>query len=101
MSRGNVLVIGASGLVGSALVPAFLARGWQVTATLRESGAGAGLEDALEGPPSLSFATPAMRPKSDRPSNAPKPTWSLIVSPRTLGAVRTRPGPMSKATWCR
>jgi nucleoside-diphosphate-sugar epimerase len=49
MSRGNVLVIGASGLVGSALVPAFLARGWQVTATLRESGAGAGLEDALEG----------------------------------------------------
>jgi nucleoside-diphosphate-sugar epimerase len=49
MSPGSILVIGASGLVGSSLVPAFLSQGWQVTATLRDLGARARLGDALDG----------------------------------------------------
>lgn len=49
MSRRSVLVIGASGLVGSSLVRAFLSRGWQVTATLRDAEARARLGGALDG----------------------------------------------------
>jgi UDP-glucose 4-epimerase len=48
MSRRSVLVIGASGLVGSSLVPAFLAQGWRVTATIRSPGARSSLGDALD-----------------------------------------------------
>jgi nucleoside-diphosphate-sugar epimerase len=48
MNRRSVLVIGAGGLVGSSLSPAFAARGWHVSATVRSPDAQARIGDALD-----------------------------------------------------
>ncbi len=49
MGRGHAVVIGASGLVGSALVRQLLDDGWEVTATVRDAGAAALVGAALQG----------------------------------------------------
>lgn len=46
---GRAAVIGAAGLVGSALARRFLDDGWEVTATVRDAGSAAQVADALEG----------------------------------------------------
>ncbi len=45
----RVVVIGATGLVGSALTQKFLHDGWEVTATVRDAGSVAWVADALRG----------------------------------------------------
>jgi len=47
--RGRALVLGATGLAGSALVRRFLDDGWAVSATVRSLEAAARIEDALRG----------------------------------------------------
>ncbi|ODT33269.1 MAG: hypothetical protein ABS55_13590 [Lautropia sp. SCN 70-15] len=48
-SRGRVLVTGATGFVGAALVPALQARGWRVRAAMRSPGRTAADEEAVVG----------------------------------------------------
>ena len=46
---GRAVVLGATGLVGSALVGQLLDEGWEVTATVRDAAAPARVADALQG----------------------------------------------------
>jgi nucleoside-diphosphate-sugar epimerase len=48
-SRGRLLVVGATGLVGSAVVRRAVDDGWEVTATVRDPQAAAGIADVLDG----------------------------------------------------